>query len=694
MLAELHRRVTAAMALAALGGFISGAGVASISPLLAAAALLLAFFWRPSRPLSARLEPIWRIAAVALAIRALYHIIVIPQDVVLPMVDLLLLLLCAEALRRRDANGDARLHSLSFALLVASAAYRPGVGFAIAFLAYIALTTVALMVGHMRRQTERRRVLNVSLRARFLMQTAALSTIVLVVSGSVFLAFPRVSRGWVSRGLATPRAIVGFGDRVSLGDHGARIEANPEVVLRVEFPDGRPDRVESLYWRGRSYDHFDGVRWGRSNARGFSPARLERSWSGGDVRQLVYGLPLETPVLFGLHPITRIRARSRIQPIRDGHGDYMYLGVAEPVYLVDSRAQQPSAEALRALPRGLPPDGTFYLQQPQLDPRIAALADSVTIGASNDYDRVRALESWLRTRFRYTLELPRTAREATLGHFLFQRLAGHCEYFSTALAVLLRTQGIAARNVNGFLGGDWNDFGNYLTVTQNQAHSWVEVWFPGVGWVTFDGTPAALDDGPARRAGLGPFRFLLDGLEHRWNKWVLDYDLDKQFDLVRGAADAFTDATRSTGPAGSSGGVRRVVLAVLLTGLLALALRFAVRRARPSLPLEAALYLRLRSAYERAGMAAANLPPLAFRDALVRTGAPGAVPAGNAIMRYVTVRFAGEPPGMREREHMQADAREALGALRRARGRFARFTRRPAHRVSADAAAVPRAAAS
>jgi protein-glutamine gamma-glutamyltransferase len=593
------------------------------------------------------------------------------------MVDLLLLLLCAEALRRRDASGDARLHSLSFALLVASAAYRPGVGFALAFLCYIALTTVALLVGHVRRQTERRRVRNVIVPPRFLLQTAALSFIVIVVSGSVFVAFPRVSRGWVARGIAAPRPLVGFGDRVSLGEHGARLQSNPEVVLRVEFPEVRPAGVEALYWRGRSYDHFDGVRWGRSSPYAMAPSVAERTWPGGAVRQLIYGLPLQTPVLFGLHPITRIRARSRIQPIRDGHGDYLYLGSAEPVYAVTSRGGRPAAADLRALPRGLPPGATFFLQLPELDPRIEALADSLTAGAASDYDRVRAIETWLRTRFQYTLDLPRTAREATLAHFLFERRAGHCEYFSTALAVLLRTQGIAARNVNGFLGGDWNDFGGYLTVTQNQAHSWVEVWFPGAGWVPFDATPAAgPDGGPGGRAGLGPFRFLVDGLEHRWNKWVLDYDLEKQFDLVRGAADAFTDVSRATAPAADGPDYRRVAPIAVLIAVLVVVARAGWRRRAPAQAPESALYMKLRAAYERAGIAAGNLAPLAFRDALLSAGAPGASPAARAIGHYVAARFAGHPLAEADWQDMRRDVRAALALLRRTSGWSTRIRRR------------------
>src|SRR5690606_583133 len=125
-----------------------------------------------------------------------------------------------------------------------------------------------------------------------------------------------------------------------------------------------------------------------------------------------YAVPLQTPVLFGVHPIVRVRPRSRIQAIRDGNGDYIYLGAAEPVYSVISRSSPPSAAALRAAKHEPPPGGDTHLQLPRLDGRIAALADSLTAGATSDYDRVIAITSWLRTRFRYTLELPRTAREA------------------------------------------------------------------------------------------------------------------------------------------------------------------------------------------------------------------------------------------------------------------------------------------
>src|SRR5690606_30823362 len=140
----LHRRLTIAMGVAGLVAFAAGAGFEPMSAALALAVLLVAFFWQPSPRLSVRLEPVWLPVAIVLVARALWHVFVVGDDVVIPVVDLLLLLLCAESLRSLDAPNDTRMYALSFALLLASTAYRPGIFFAVAFVAYVTLATVAL----------------------------------------------------------------------------------------------------------------------------------------------------------------------------------------------------------------------------------------------------------------------------------------------------------------------------------------------------------------------------------------------------------------------------------------------------------------------------------------------------------------------------------------------------------------------
>lgn len=670
----LRRRLGALLALIALLAFISGAGLDAPSVLPAAVVLLLAVFVQPGPAAARYLEPAWRVAAAVLAVRAGLHVLDGSGDLVLPMVDLLLLLLCAESLRERDGSADARHFALTFALLIAAAAYRPGPLFGVLFVAYVVCATVVLVSGHLAREAAAHGVTAAAPRPGFLLRVATLSTVILAVSVLVFLFFPRIPQGWATRsGPLATTSMVGFSDRVSIGGHGSRIQPNPEVVLRVEFPDGAPDGLRGLHWRGRSYNRFDGVTWSRVERTG-PPPREGEEWSGPLLDQVVYARPLgDANVLFGLHPVVDITPMSRIRPVRMPGGDFLYTGDVEPVYRVRSRHAAPDPALLRSVQPDHTREVVAHLQLPAVTARMMRLADSLRLSAPTMYDHVRAVERYLETQFEYTLDLPPTRREATLDHFLFVRRAGHCEYFSTAMAVLLRAGGVATRNVNGFLGGEWNDYGGYLTVTQNNAHSWVEVLFPGVGWVAFDPTPpgaAASLAGSA--AGFGPLRMLLDGVGHRWGKWILDYDLGRQSSVLQRFTRPFSPG-RGDSP---SDDAARFPTGLILAGIaLLVALLLAVRRLRAggrAAPSHASRrYLALRHAYERAGYASADgMPPLAFARSVA--GAPGAAEVGRVVALYVRDRFGGRPLNdeeLQELDRSAAAARSALGRSVRQRVR-------------------------
>ncbi|MGQ0560257.1 MAG: DUF4129 domain-containing transglutaminase family protein, partial [Gemmatimonadota bacterium] len=294
-------------------------------------------------------------------------------------------------------------------------------------------------------------------------------------------------------------------------------------------------------------------------------------------------------------------------------------------------------------------------------------------GAASRYDKVLAVQNWLQHEFRYTLDLPASPREATLEYFLFRRRAGHCEYFSTAMAILLREAGIPARNVNGFLGGTWNEFGRFLTVTQNEAHSWVEVWFPAYGWVPFDGTPAATTDIAQQQTDwLGPLRPIFDGLEHRWNKWILEYNLETQVDLFRRATETF--AQRDTrGELKLSPLMLRVLKWALIGGALLFVLLIVFRRARyEHVAAESRAYLELRRWYEKAGYnVRAHDAPMRFVDRLEHAKAPGHDAARRAVALYLRARFGGEDIGEAGKRELRASVREALrsGATERRYGK-------------------------
>jgi transglutaminase-like putative cysteine protease len=595
----------------------------------------------------------------------LAHLFLWGGDVVIPVVDLLLLLLCGETLRPPESSNEVRIYALSFALLLAATAYRPGVLFAVAFVVYVVLATLTVPIGVLRRHARRYGVREVRLGGGFVATGVALALVTLFASVLVFVAFPRVSQAGPGRGDVMARSVAGFSDQVSIGEHGSAIYANPEVVLRVEFPGGLPPTPAGLHWRGRSYDRFDGVRWTRSS--GVRPSAAPRHWYGTRwggplIRQDIYAAPLDVRVLFALHPVVEIDSRSGIRPMFDQVGDYSYWGGGSPAYTAVSVFGRPAPDSLRQASGAYMPDRERFLQLPRMPDRVHALADSLTRDAGNRYDRTMAVQDWLRG-FAYTRELPRTAREATLEHFLFERRAGHCEYFSTAMVVLLRSVGIQARNVNGFLGGRWNDMGSYLAVTQNEAHSWVEVWFPGYGWVTFDPTPGG--SGADQTAGwLWPGRLFLDGLQHRWSKWVLDYSVTEQTGVLRTLARAL-DA-RPTGSGSTSGTGRAptwlwvgLVAAVVLLGSLGLR-----RRWRPDAHhRHSRHYVRLLRLARRTGVVGdGEVTPLDLARRFAHAVPGAGEPARRLVDLYLEARFSHRTPDRRANRAMAT----ALAGVRRA----------------------------
>jgi transglutaminase-like putative cysteine protease len=171
-----------------------------------------------------------------------------------------------------------------------------------------------------------------------------------------------------------------------------------------------------------------------------------------------------------------------------------------------------------------------YLQLPEIDRRIPELARSATQHALTPYDKAAALEVFLKTTFSYTLDLAGNPGKDPLAHFLFETRAGHCEYFASSMTVMLRTLGIPAREVNGFLPGEFNELGGDYIVRASDAHSWVEAYFPGSGWMVFDPTP----DAPVVSATLfSRLSQLADWAELTWNDWVISYDFAHQTVLAQ-----------------------------------------------------------------------------------------------------------------------------------------------------------------
>ncbi len=185
-----------------------------------------------------------------------------------------------------------------------------------------------------------------------------------------------------------------------------------------------------------------------------------------------------------------------------------------------------------------------YLQLPEnFDERISQFTAQITNGKTNRYEKAKAVETYLQNNFGYTLDL-KAGGDQPLSDFLFNVREGHCEYFASSMAIMLRTQGIATRVVNGFQTGEYNAAAGVYVVKQKDAHSWVEVYFPKENaWIPFDPTPFAGRTDAANAAAsngiVGKFNTYLVALETFWIQYFVAYDNQEQRSLFSSVKSGF-----------------------------------------------------------------------------------------------------------------------------------------------------------
>jgi transglutaminase-like putative cysteine protease len=283
----------------------------------------------------------------------------------------------------------------------------------------------------------------------------------------------------------------GFDNRLDLSYRGGLSDT---VMMYVKSP-------AWSYWRSHAYDAYDGRTWTQADA---SVERIERSgavfelenrfWLYDDyfVQTFYIMQPMPNLVFTGGRPIHLYLSADEIAI--DATGGIRVGQALEPgmVYSVMSLRQDHSAEELRGA-RGLIPLDVLLqnLQLPDtVTERTRTLAEEITHGAATSYDKVIAVRDYLLAMYPYDyFPPPQAPNTDAVDQFLFVDKRGVCEHFVSAMVVMLRALNIPARLVAGYGSGDYNPFTNYYEVRADDAHAWVEVYFPGVGWVPFDPTP-------------------------------------------------------------------------------------------------------------------------------------------------------------------------------------------------------------
>ena len=654
--------------------------------LLFVAAAAAAFIWRPD---TRRYEWAWTALLGAAFLLQAGQVLAGHVDAVLGAAQFTVLLAIHRLWHRGSRRDEWFLLLLSLLSICAAAVLSAELLFGVCFLLYAVTATWALALTYLRFEIEGARTPEQAamlLKGRRLVTPgvlaalASLSLAALVGSAAIFVAFPRVTLGGLRRSPSSV-PVAGLGDQIDLLQHGV-VADDPRVVMRVRLDPSPPRGADlTMHWRARSLELWTGRGWRartgtwagvawpaplpparRKEARRRStPLVAEIEVVGGFSAGIVL-VPDGWPTSVNFQgPLTARGMHTRL--LRAPNGDLFYTPseVGDVHYVVRTERALPDPEVLRGQGTAYPPDVAANLELPEhIDERVQRLSRLLTAG-KDPVDAAAAVERWLTRSLAYTRELP-GAHADPIAHFLFESRRGHCELFSSAMVILLRLAGIPARNVTGYYGGVYTSAG-YWAVRAGDAHSWVEVYVPGAGYVPFDPTPP-IGRGSAQKGLWADAVLFWDALEQRWRAFVVDYDLLSQQRSVTRIANALREAGRRLSRARpGTPEFREAAIQIAMAALVIVAGVILLRRARQrgrvvsgALTADQRRARKLwQRARERLGREGVRLTPaVSPREAIRRTAQsqPAVVPAVERLASAVlAARWGGERlPPSRARE--------------------------------------------
>lgn len=360
----------------------------------------------------------------------------------------------------------------------------------------------------------------------------------LVITLLIFFLMPRLGEGFFRLHSKSRQSISGFSKQVELGDIG-RIKLDQSIVMRIEtYQNERKIKPEGdIYWRGIALDQYDGKRWSNTFSDNKKIKRTGRdSYKIDDrkinselIKHVVILEPIASDVIFAAG-----RPISLTGPFKWISVDYnnslfrsvfpsgrIRMIVHSDISAKGRHLLSPHKDSLSVS------DKEKYLQLPPLSSRFLEFTKGVVEDTGVKHQQAAAIESYLKTNFGYTLDQSFSRNISPIDNFLFESKEGHCEYFASAMVLMLRTLDIPARLVNGFLKGEWNEVGEYLLVRQSYAHSWVEAMLDDKGWVVFDPTPAAAIPAVSSSFFAGWEQYL-DAIRMKWYRYIINFSSHDQ----------------------------------------------------------------------------------------------------------------------------------------------------------------------
>lgn len=649
--------------------------------------------------------PVYRrvTAAVALGYLVALPVTIFYFGLLGSVTGLIIFIQTYELLHRKDVYSYYRIFLMAFFLLLAACVQSPDAAIGLVMVLFLLSAVWGFLLLQVYVEFEEnkqgsvadiiplyvREMLEVPKSARFLdpgfvVSLVAVSLACALMTVGLFVAAPRAQMGFISSDEAT----TGLDDRVDLSVEGKLLQ-DRTPTMRVAFPDEPDGRYNRrLRWRSTSLDEYTGDGWERSDLNVFwkdsapkqrvAPFRRIRGTltrvparQGRVVHQLIYldkVPPSGLPCLSWVREVVSPGARLQWASSWDGTVEVGAGGRAGMQYEAWSEVQEPRpAELRKALPNYrdvAARTGDYYrLTFHDLESRTMRLARQLTVPHDTIYDRVMAIQRWLRSdEFTYTLDIPRLPEERPIDFFVHEAKEGHCELFASAMALMVRSLGVPARMVVGYRGGLWDNEDQSYKIRADMAHTWVEVYFVDYGWVTFDPSPADEDeellevatfDRLFSRAGLRAKMF--------WYSNVLGFDsgirLDRLRDIKFGLAGFIPSFMRTTtGPELESRAQSRLwtilvlaALGAMVLGGFLLSVRRPTRRRRHRFPLSqdqvraVRLFQQLRRKLARGGADCEAKTAKEILESLRRSRLVDVPFAASVLETYNQVRFGGRP---------------------------------------------------
>lgn len=717
--AQVHK--FAAYTLAILGLVALGAGgeLQGLTAVVIAVAVVASWFVEGDLLHSTRYARFWNAALVLGLAAELARATLTETSALTAAVEFAALLQISRLAYRRTARDYQQITVLALLHLIAATVLGGGLSYAVCFLGFVIATPWAMTLGHLRREIEGNYLADARagragvpidvariLRSRrvvgpgLLVGSSLLAVPIFLLTAVIFVLFPRIGIGVLSLRQRNENAVAGFGTSVDLAGHGV-IRDDPTIVLRVEplRLGSNPPPLRAFRLRGATFDHYNGRSWTRRPTRDDTLAverdgplyRLSR-WPNprqDEILRVVLD-PLDPPVVLVPEGTVGLRIDPRIEAgyprwvdLSVDRDDEVRYGGADDLGLVYT-AYVRANDVQRVRPHDARELMARYLQLPTgMNPEVRRLAERLTAGQTTVAGKAHAIERHLAS-FRYTLSLESGRAAHPVEDFLFRTHAGHCEYFSTAMAVLLRSVGVPTRNVTGFLGGTFNRYGRFYAIRQGDAHSWVEVYDPARGWTTYDPTPPAGEVPVVRTGVFAEADAVIEAMRVRWRRYIVGFDLSTQARLAmrvvrfmegRRARQGFSSGRWDRRPSASlTSHAKKVQWKALAgaVGLLALAAVLArrwraaggasahrpppTREVRDAQALARALDAALAA---RGHVRPPNRSPLAFARDLARKAAPLGPVAVRVAERYVAARFGDDALAPGELDALRAELRAA-----------------------------------